>query len=96
VSKLPLFALAAVALAGLAACSSGPKPEDAIAAIHPGMTQNDVYKRLGPPDRGYQANGLDCFQYTLGNDDGTPFAVYFDENHQVAGTVRGSCQGRRL
>jgi hypothetical protein len=96
VSKLPLCALAATALVGLAACAPNIKPDQVIASIHPGMTQSDVYKLIGPADRGYRANGLDCFQYDLGNDDGTPFAVYFDRNHQVAGTVRGACQGRRI
>jgi hypothetical protein len=95
VSKLPLCALAATALVALAACGPTIKPAQVIASIQPGMTQSEVYKRIGPPDRGYQANGLECFQYDLGNTDNTPFAVYFDRNHQVAGTVRGSCQGGR-
>lgn len=100
-SKLSLCALAAATLAGLAACAPTIKPDQVIASIHPGMTQGDVYKRIGPPDRGYQTNGLDCFQYDLGKYDldssrNVPFAVYFDRNNLVAGTARAACQGHRI
>jgi hypothetical protein len=96
VSKFPLCALAATALVSLTACGPSIKPEQIMTSIHPGMTQSEVYKRIGPADRGYQANGLECFQYLLGNDDSTTFAVYFDRNLQVTGTARGTCRGHRV
>jgi hypothetical protein len=101
VSKISLCALIAATLAALAACAPTIKPEQVMASVKPGMTQSEVYKRLGPPDRGYEANGLECFQYDLGkyyldSSGNVPFAVYFDRSLQVAGTTRGMCQGRRV
>ncbi|QGZ61559.1 hypothetical protein [Paraburkholderia acidisoli] len=94
-SKLPLCAFAAAALVSLAACGPTVKPDQVMASVLPGMTENEVYKRIGPPDREYVANGRDCFGYDLGNYGNVPFAVYFDNSHKVAGTVRGECKGRR-
>lgn len=100
-SKLPLFALVATTLVGLAACGPTIQPDQLVASIQPGMTQSEVYKRMGPPDRGYQTNGFDCFQYDLGKYDlgsarNVPFSVYFDRSNRVAGTTRAACQGRRI
>lgn len=93
-NKLPLCAFAAAALVSLAACGPTVKPEQVIASVLPGMTVNEVYKRIGPPDREYVVNGRNCFGYDLGNYGNVPFAVYFDNSHKVAGTVRGECKGR--
>ncbi|MEM5311422.1 hypothetical protein [Paraburkholderia sp. JHI869] len=101
-SKLPLYALAAATLVGLAACGSPTiQPDQLVASIQPGMTQSEVYKRMGPPDRGYQTNRFDCFQYDLGkynldSSRNVPFSVYFDRSNHVAGTARAACQGRRI
>lgn len=83
-------------LAGLAACAPTIKPDQVISSVQPGMTQTEVYQRIGPPDHGSRANGLDCFQYDLGNDGNVPFAVYFDHTNHVAGTARAACQGRHI
>ena len=101
VSKLPFSALVATTLAGVAACGPTIQPDQLAASIRPGMTQGEVYKRMGPPDRGYLTNGLDCFQYdlgkfNLGSSRNVPFSVYFDDSNRVAGTARVACRGRRI
>ncbi|WP_322033081.1 hypothetical protein [Paraburkholderia sp. J76] len=100
-SKLPLCALVATTLVGLAACGPTIQPDQIVGSIQPGMTQSEVYKRMGPPDRGYQTRDFDCFQYdlgkyNLGSSHNVPFSVYFDRTNHVAGTVRAACQGRRI
>jgi hypothetical protein len=93
VSKLPFWALVAVTLASLGACSQSVKPDQIMASVKPGMTQSEVVERLGPPDSEYQPNGLACFQYLLGGDESVPFAVYFDGDQHVTSTTRAGCQG---
>lgn len=82
--------LAAAALA-LAACSAPTaKPETVMSTVAPGMTQNDVIKRVGPPDRFYGESGNECFQYALGKYGDVPFAIYFKRQTVIA-TARASC-----
>ncbi len=92
-SKLTYCTLAAAALLGLAACASSVKPEQVITKVTPGMAQTEVVQRIGPPDRQYSYAGNDCFQYALGDNGGTPFAVYFDSQRRVSSAQRGSCAG---
>jgi hypothetical protein len=95
----PFFRRAAVVVPlivpflALAACASGPKPEQIIASVTPGMSQTELVQKIGPPDNEYSAGGRTCFQYAIG-DKNVPLAVYFDDQHRVAGTARGACQGR--
>jgi hypothetical protein len=93
VSKPTCYAIAAGALLALAACASSVKPDQIITQVTPGMTQLDVVKRVGPPDREYVYAGQNCFQYTLGEYNSVPFAVYFDGEQRVAGTSRERCAG---
>jgi hypothetical protein len=92
-SKLIYCTLGAAALLSLAACASSVKPEQVIGKVTPGMAQTEVVQRIGPPDREYSDAGNDCFQYALGDSGGTPYAVYFDGQHRVSSTQRGSCAG---
>jgi hypothetical protein len=85
--------IAAAALLSLAACASSVKPEQIITKVTPGMSQTEVVQRIGPPDSQTTNAGNDCFQYSLGDNTGTPFAVYFDGQHRVTGTARGGCTG---
>jgi hypothetical protein len=93
VNRTTLYALLTVTPAALAACGPVIRPDALIASIRTGMTQSEVYRQIGPPDREYRASGLDCFQYDLGNNSATLFTVLFDSNHRVAGTTRGMCPG---
>lgn len=88
-----LGTIAAATLLSLAACASSVKPEQVITQVTPGMPQTEVVQRIGPPDREYSYAGNDCFQYALGDNGGTPFAVYFDGQHRVSAAKRGACAG---
>ncbi|WP_028224782.1 outer membrane protein assembly factor BamE domain-containing protein [Paraburkholderia ferrariae] len=92
-SKLTHCAIAAAILLSLAACASSVKPETIISQVSPGMTQQDVVRRIGPPDSEYGASGNSCFQYALGDNSGTHFAVFFDDQQRVTAAMRGSCPG---
>jgi hypothetical protein len=92
-SKPTRYAIAAGALLALAACAPTVKPEQVITQVTPGMSQIDVVKRVGPPDREYVYAGQDCFQYALGNYSSVPFAVYFDGQQRVTATTRERCAG---
>lgn len=94
-SKLTQYTIGTVvvtALLSLAACAS-VKPENVITQVSKGMTQTDVIRHVGPPDREYAYAGNECFQYALGDDSRVPFAVYFDGQHRVAATSRTACPG---
>jgi hypothetical protein len=96
-SKLFRCAVAVAPLLALAACASTIKPEKVIASVTPGLSQSELMQRLGPPDRQYDDNGLDCFQYVIGDKDKDKdvlLAVHFDDQKRVASTERGACQGR--
>ncbi|WP_322009095.1 outer membrane protein assembly factor BamE domain-containing protein [Paraburkholderia sp. J12] len=92
-SKPTLCAIAAAALLGLAACASSVKPESIISQVSRGMTQQEVVRRIGPPDGEYTYAGNNCFQYALGDNNGTRFAVFFDADQRVTSAARGSCPG---
>jgi len=86
-----LYATLVAAILGASACTSPtPAPDVTISSITHGMTQNDVIKRIGPPDRMLGENGNECFQYALGNDGDVPFAVYFRQR-AVTATARAKC-----
>ncbi len=86
-----LYATLVAALLGASACTSPtPAPDVTISSITRGMTQTDVIKRIGPPDRMVGENGNECYQYALGKDDDVPFAVYFKQR-VVAATTRANC-----
>lgn len=84
---------AVAALLALAACASSPKPEKIIASVSPGLTQTELMKRIGPPDRVFDYSGTDCFQYALGDND-VPLAVYFDAQGLVTTYTRAACKER--
>ena len=85
------YATLVAAVIGVSACSSPtPAPDVTISSITQGMTQNDVMKRIGPPDRVLGENGNECFQYALGKYGDVPFAVYFKQR-AIAATTRAKC-----
>jgi hypothetical protein len=86
-----LYAMLAAAVFGASACTSPtPSPDVTISYVTEGMTQNDVVKRIGPPDRVLGENGNECFQYALGPYGNVPFAVYFRQ-HIVSAKTRAKC-----
>ncbi|MCG5073798.1 hypothetical protein [Paraburkholderia tagetis] len=86
-----LYATLVASLLGVSACSSPtPTPDVAMSYVTQGMTQTDVVKRIGPPDRVLGENGNECFQYALGKYGNVPFAVYFKQRG-VAATARAKC-----
>lgn len=86
-----LYATLVAAIFGASACTSPtPAPDVTISSVTRGMTQNDVIKHIGPPDRTLGENGNECFQYALGNYGDVPFAVYFKQ-HAVTTTARAKC-----
>lgn len=93
-SKTFHYAFAIATLLSLAACASSAKPERLISSVTTGMTEGEVMKRLGPPEHEYADTANDCFQYTLGEDEAVPFAVYFDDQHRVIAAARANCRGR--
>ena len=89
-NKLLYATLVATVLAASACTSPTPAPDVTISSITQGMTQNDVIKRIGPPDRVLGENGNECFQYALGKYGNVPFAVYFRQS-DVAATASAKC-----
>lgn len=61
-----------------------------MSSVMRGMTQTDVIKRIGPPDRMVGENGNECFQYALGKYGDVPFAVYFKQR-DVTATTHANC-----
>ena len=94
-----LYATLVAALLGASACTSPtPAPDVTISSITRGMTQTDVIKRIGPPDRMVGENGNECYQYALGKDDDVPFAVYFKQRVVAAtqGPWYGGCISEKV
>jgi hypothetical protein len=87
-----LYPMLIAAAVGVSACMSSPTPapDVTISFIKQGMTQNEVMKRIGPPDRMLGENGNECYQYALGKYGNVPFAVYFKQR-VVAATDRANC-----
>ncbi|MFX1803618.1 hypothetical protein P5W99_08125 [Paraburkholderia sp. A3BS-1L] len=86
-----LYAMLVTTVLGASACTSPtPAPDVTISSVMRGMTQTEVTKRIGPPDRIFGENGNECYQYALGDYGNVPFAVYFKQR-VISATARGKC-----
>ncbi|CAM2173350.1 Lipoprotein SmpA/OmlA domain-containing protein [Paraburkholderia sacchari] len=87
-----LYAMLVATVLGASACTSPtPAPDVTMSSVTRGMTQTQVTRRIGPPDRIFGENGNECYQYALGDYGKVPFAVYFKQR-AVSATAHGKCE----
>jgi len=84
--------VSALAMAGCAAITSGPRPTEAdFAAIHPGMQREEVLSRVGPPTWtfGVRQESLTIWNYRYNRNDCWIYQI----SVRPDGTVRDAGQG---